>query len=195
MHVGAFSFIVISETTGAQITAATRSIVPVFELGAVSGVPGFSYSKWGPLVGIQVDFIRSPELRLTLEGDYVFVRSAAFCCGPPGGFTYDDHGILGALGFNYSLGEGEITLALSSGIGLASYRETRRGSVPGYNPGPTHGWQFGGMGNAGIELRTTSAQGLWLSAGIREYVGLTSARLGAFKPQPALLLGIGWGGR
>ncbi len=179
-------------TAGAQ-TVATPYITPTFELGAVNGVPGFSDSKWGPMVGLQLGLGRLPLLKATLEGNYIFVRSAAQCCGPPGGFTYDDHGILGVLGLKYSLGEDEtIGLELSSGIGVAGYRETRRGSVPGFDPGPTHGWQYGALGNAGIGLRVSSERGLTFSAGIREYIGLASAALGGFTPQAALLLGIGW---
>lgn len=178
-------------TAGGQ-TAATPFVAPVLELGAVNGVPGFSDSKWGPMIGLQLGLGRSPVLKLTLEGDYIFVRSAASCCGPPGGLTYDDHGILGVLGLKYSLGGDKIGLELSSGIGVAGYRETRRGSIPGFVPAPPHGWQYGGIGNAGIELRASSRRGLSFTAGIREYVGLLSAALGAFRPQPALLLGIGW---
>jgi hypothetical protein len=172
-------------------TDAARYVTPVFELGAASGVPGFSDSKWGPMVGVQLGLGRSPVLKWTVEGDYIFIRSAAACCGPPGGFTYDDHGILGGVGLKYSLGEDRIKLELSSGIGVAGYRETRRGSIPGFTPGPTHGWQYAGIGNAGIGLRVSSGRGLSFTAGVREYLGLTSARLGAFRPQGALLLGIG----
>lgn len=179
-------------TAGGQ-TAASPFVTPLLELGAVNGVPGFSGSKWGPMVGLQLGLGRSPVLKWTLEGDYVFVRSAAQCCGPPGGFTYDDHGILGGLGLKYGLGaEDRIGLELSSGIGIAGYRETRRGSVPGFVPAPTHGWQYGGVGNAGIGLRVSSRRGFTFTAGVREYVGLLSVALGGSTPQTALLLGIGW---
>lgn len=195
-HPGGFTLIAVWSlavvgTVGGQ-TVDTRSVVPVLQLGAVSGVPGFSDSKWGPLVGVQLGFGRASRLSWTLEGDYVFVRSASRCCGPPGGFIFDDHGILGVAGLSYRLGGDRVGIALSSGIGLASFRETRRGSVPGFTPAPTRGWQFGGIGNAEIELRATTQQGVSFTAAVREYVGLTAARAGVFNPQPALLLGIGW---
>jgi hypothetical protein len=178
-------------TVGGQ-TADTRSVVPVLQLGAVSGVPGFSNSKWGPLVGVQLGFRRASRLSWTVEGDYVFVRSASRCCGPPGGFTFDDHGILGVAGLDYRLGGDRVGVALSTGIGVASFRETRRGSVPGFIPAPDHRWQFSGIVNAGIELSTTTERGVSFTAAVREYLGLTGARVGAFNAQPALVLGIGW---
>ena len=193
LQVGAYLCFAISVAEAQSLT--NRSIIPVLELGAINGVPGFSDSKWGQLAGIQLELGKSERLKFSLEGDYVLVASAATCCGPPGGFTYDDHGILGTVGFNYSLGPGNLALALSSAIGVTSYRQTRKGSVPGFTPAPTHGWQFGGIANAGIELRAISHQGLLFSAGVRDYVGLTAARVGTLKQQPALLLGVGWAGR
>lgn len=178
-------------TAGGQ-TAANPFVTPVLEVGAVNGVPGFSDSKWGPMAGLQLGLGRSPVLKFTVEGDYIFIRSAAQCCGPPGGFTYDDYGTLATLGLKYSLGRDKIGLELSSGIGVAGYREIRRGSIPGFNPGPTHRWQYGGLGSAGIGLRVSSGRGLTFTAGIREYVRPASLGSGGFTPQAALLLGIGW---
>lgn len=175
-----------SSTLAAQVHLESVGV----EFGTIKGVPGLSGRKWGPLTGARFE-VGGSSLRLVLDADYVIIPSATTCCGPPGGFTYDDHGALAMIGPEFILGSEPLRVGLTTEVGIEEYRQVRRGTVPGFTPPPGN-WHGQAIGNVGITITHDVRPTLNGTFSVREYASLTNPRLGGFQAQPSLSLGLSW---
>lgn len=179
--------LVISRNAAAQV--GFKSVGGAF--GSFKGVPGLTDRKWGPGVVAQMEFGENP-VSLLLEGGYVFIPRVASCCGPSGGFTYDDHGLLAMVGPKIIMGSDQLFhFSFIAAIGAEEYRTSRKGAIPGFNP-PPDTWHSQAIGKIGVILARDINQNISVTVSGSEYASLSNAVLGGFHPQPSLMLGLSW---
>lgn len=169
---------------------ASGQIVVGIGTGAIHGVPGLSSAKWGVIVGLNTE-TKGKRLRVTVEGDYVTVPNASSCCGPPGGFTYDDRAVLEMLGLKYFFGSERLQFVVAAQGGAEQYREFRRGSVPGFNPAPTT-WHSLAIVEAGVGLSAKLSRVTRLRVELRQYTSGANPLIGEGDNHPAVMLFFQW---
>ena len=178
-------------TLVASHVVAAQAIQSVgLSFGSFKGVPGLTDRKWGPGVVAQVE-LGGKRVRLMLEAGHVVIPNAASCCGPPGGFTYDDHGLLATLGPELIMGSDRLHLGLTAAIGAEEYKEVRKGAVPGFSPAPGT-WHGQAIGRLGAMISRDINEKLGVTISGSEYTSLTNGVLSGFHPQPSLGLGLSW---
>ena len=177
---------------GRNVAAQSFKSVGV-SFGTFKGVPGLTDRKWGPGVVASVE-VGGNRVRLLLEGGYVVIPNAASCCGPPGGFTFDDHALMATIGPEVIVGSDRLHFGFTAAVGPEEYREVQKGAVPGFTPSPDtwHGQAIGKIG-AIVSRAINETVGVTISGSV--YASLTNAAFGGLHPQPSLLVGVNWHSR
>jgi hypothetical protein len=175
---------------GSTTTPSSLRAEPV--VGVAAGVPGLGAGspRAAALAGLQLGRRGGGRTSPTLAAAYAYAPRTGECCGPPGGFTYDDQAALALAGLSRELGAAR-RVALTAELGVEAYNQIRRGAVPGFTPGPTR-WHAAPLTAAGVAYRRPAGRRLEVLVHGRAFVGLSTG-LGlpvAQPPQPALTIGV-----